>query len=327
MSEVNRIAEHPRSPNLLVLAHRRGVHFSNDGGAHWQSLSTNMPTVPTSTVMFHPRDNALVAATYGRGIWVLDDAGPLEKLTTDAMKSDALFVSATRGRQWNLTQRNARFGVAEYYSPNPEFNPTINYFVRDGASRATITISDALGHVVRTMNGPAGRGLNRIVWDMRMNPALPRPDGESGGGRGGRGGGRGAAPGDGPLVAPGKYTVAIRVDGISRELKGDIIVTGDPNETLSIADRAARRKAVDTLYATQRSIAQAMSDLSSSESQDIGRLRAELTRLAGVTGGLMRGIEDFDSAPTADQRQQMAWALADASRAFAAVRRVGAGKP
>jgi len=331
MAEVNRIAEHPRSPNLLVVAHRRGVHFSNDAGAHWQSLSTNMPTVPTSTVMFHPRDSALVAATYGRGIWVLDDAGPLEKLTADAMKSDALFVSATRGRQWNLSQRNARFGVAEYYSPNPELNPTINYYVRDGggASQATLTISDAVGHVVRTMNGPATRGLNSVVWDMRMNSALPRAEsggGGGGGGRGGRGGGRGAAA-EGPLVAPGKYSVAIRVDGISRELKGDLTVTGDPNETLSVADRAARRKAVDDLYATQRSIAQAMADLPSSQSQEVVRLRAELTRLVGITGGLMRGIEDFDSAPTADQRQQMAWATVDATRAFAAVRRLGSAKP
>ena len=34
-TSINRIREHPRSPRVLVLAHERGVHFSNDGGATW----------------------------------------------------------------------------------------------------------------------------------------------------------------------------------------------------------------------------------------------------------------------------------------------------
>jgi hypothetical protein len=51
-TSVARIAEHPRSANLLVLGHARGVHFSNDTGASWHSLSTNMPTIPTRAWSF-----------------------------------------------------------------------------------------------------------------------------------------------------------------------------------------------------------------------------------------------------------------------------------
>jgi hypothetical protein len=318
MTQMNRIAEHPRDPNVLVVAHRRGVHFSNDRGAHWQSLSTNMPTVPTSTVMFHPRDNALVAATYGRGIWVLDDVGPLVALTADAVKSDAVFVSATRGRQWNLFAARPTYGEGEYYSPNPEFDPVISYYVRDGAPGATIVISDARG-VVRTLTAPAARGLNRVVWDMRRDSALP--DAGSGGRGGGRGGGAGAAAG--PMVAPGKYHVAIHIQGLGRELAGDFTVTGDSNDGMSAATRAARQKAIDDIYALQKSLAEARRALrSNSSSPERQRIEAEFNRLAGITGGLMRAIEGFPSVPTADQRAQLQWATEDATRVIATGRRL-----
>ena len=83
---------------MLVLAHERGVHFSNDGGATWNSLATNMPTVSVDDAVFQERDNALVVGTHGRGIWVLDDVGPLEALTAESMKADAtLLPMAARG--------------------------------------------------------------------------------------------------------------------------------------------------------------------------------------------------------------------------------------
>jgi len=329
MTQINRIAEHPRDPNVLVVAHRRGVHFSNDRGTHWQSLSTNMPTVPTSTVMFHPRDNALVAATYGRGIWILDDVGPLVALTADAIRSDAVFVSATRGRQWSLFNARPRFGEGEHYSPNPEFDPVISYYIRNGAAGATIVISDARGRAIRTLNAPAASGLNRVTWDMRMDSAVPDAVGGGRGGRGGGGEGRGGAGNAaGPLVAPGKYSVAVRVQGLSRELRGDLTITGDPNENLSAMARAARQKAVDDLYALQKSLDTArravrMLDQSSPEASDRPRIEAELNRLVGITGGLMRAVEGFPSAPTADQRQQIQWATEDATRVIAAVNRLG----
>lgn len=54
---------------------------------------------------------------------------------------------------------------------------------------------------------------------------------------------------------------------------------------------------------------------------DAARIGAELDRLIGITGTLMRAIESFSSVPTADQRQQMDWAAADAARALALVNR------
>ena len=56
------------------------------------------------------------------------------------------------------------------------------------------------------------------------------------------------------------------------------------------------------------------------------RAQVEVDRLLGITSGLLRTIESFNSAPTADQRQQIAWAAEDATRAIAALKG-GGGKP
>src|SRR5262249_33494671 len=142
----------PKNANVLVLAHERGVHFSNDGGATWHSLATNMPTVPSDDAIFQERDNSLVIGTHGRGIWVLDDAGPLEGLTADAMKADATLLATHHARIMSTFSPQAWYGYGELFSPNPDWTGSIEYFLRDGASGAAqITITDAAGKVVRTL--------------------------------------------------------------------------------------------------------------------------------------------------------------------------------
>jgi hypothetical protein len=320
-TSVQRIAEHPSDANLLVVGHARGAHFSNDRGATWQSLSTNMPTIPVRSVVFQGRDNALVLGTYARGIWVLDDVSPLQKLTADALKQDALFVSATRGRQWNVFSLGPTYGHNEFYAPNPEFDPTITFYVRDAASgQATVTISDAQGQVVRTLSAPAAAGLNSVTWDMHMNAAIPAraQAGRAGGGGGGRFGG-GASLNAGPLVLPGTYSVSIAVPGVARPLVGQLAVQADPmDREFTTAARAGRQAALLDLFALQKRLVAAR-DAASADAG--GRLSAEIERLLGVSSSLMRTIESFNSLPTADQRQQMAWLRADAERALNLVRR------
>jgi hypothetical protein len=114
---------------------------------------------------------------------------------------------------------------------------------------------------------------------------------------------------------------------VSRELRGDVTITGDPNENMTAVARAARQKAIDDLYALQKSLDSARRatrtlDQSSPEASERSRIEAELSRLASITGGLMRAVEGFPSAPTADQRLQMQWAADDAARVIAALNRL-----
>ena len=56
--------------------------------------ATIFPAVAVRDLAIHPRDNDLVLATHGRGIWIVDDITPLRALTPDLLKQDVAFVSA-----------------------------------------------------------------------------------------------------------------------------------------------------------------------------------------------------------------------------------------
>ncbi|HYC50883.1 MAG TPA: hypothetical protein VEB19_07245 [Gemmatimonadaceae bacterium] len=328
-TSVVRIAEHPRSAHLLVVGHTRGVHFSNDRGATWQSLSTNMPTVPVRSVVFHPRDNSLVVGTYARGVFVLDDVGALEALTPQNVTRDAVMVSATRGRQWNLFSLVPNSGHEEYFAPNPEFDPVITYYVRDGAATpASVTIRDAQGAVIRTLSGPSAKGVNRVTWDMRMDPAIAS-DAQPGQRQTGGGGRGGAATAAGPLVLPGSYTVSVAIPGIAAALTSPVTIQGDPMDAdFTTAARRTRQAALMSVYGQQKQLGEARTTLRRIASQGAAaaaneRLVAEVDRLIGISGTLLRLIESYNGVPTADQRQQMAWLSEDTGRAMTAVRALG----
>ncbi len=67
-------------PAILYAGTEIGVWVSCDGGAHWTSLRQNMPPVPVRDIQVHPRDNDLIVATHGRGLYILDDITPLQHI-------------------------------------------------------------------------------------------------------------------------------------------------------------------------------------------------------------------------------------------------------
>ena len=210
---------------MLILAHERGVHASADDGRSWLSLSpaTGLPPVPTDDVAIHPRDNALVLGTHGRGIWILDDLAPLELLTPDTLARDAALAPIAPARQMVLHTPQAWFGQGMFFGPNPDFDASVYYYLRNAAAGPVqIEINDARGRLVRTLQGPSAKGINRAKWDLRADPPAQGQVADQPAGRGGRGP---AAP----LVPPGTYQVVLKIPGPApRELLGEVIVEKDP---------------------------------------------------------------------------------------------------
>ena len=345
-TSVNRIREHPHNPHVLILAHSSGVHFSNDGGATWNSIATNMPPVPTDDAIIHPRDNALIVGTHGRSIWILDDVGPLEALTPDALKTAAVLAPIPHAREMSTWAPQAWYGHGEFFAPNPEFDGAITYYLRDAASGpVSVEIGDA-GGIVRTLKGSSSKGVNRVTWDLRMSAAMSAEEAATliatgGRGGGGGGGGRGGAAPVGPLVLPGKYNVTVKVPGVANELKGEITVEGDPLAGFSDTDRRARQALVMGLFSLQKSLtaahiaARALSDQSADFKRDlagggakadslvahVSQLQAEVDRVLTVTNGLARPIEGWSGSATVDQRRQIDYATEDATKVIADVNR------
>ena len=69
---VNGIAEDATSPSILYLGNDFGAFVTRDGGKQWYVLGGNLPSVQVSDLAYQARENVLVIATYGRGMYALD---------------------------------------------------------------------------------------------------------------------------------------------------------------------------------------------------------------------------------------------------------------
>src|SRR6266542_1870510 len=84
---VNVVREDPARKGMLYAGTEREVYLSFDDGGHWQSLRLNMPATSIRDLIV--KDADLVAATHGRGFWILDDIEPLREIDDTIAAKDA----------------------------------------------------------------------------------------------------------------------------------------------------------------------------------------------------------------------------------------------
>ncbi len=77
LGPINVITEDPTNPKILYVGTDVGAYVTTDGGATWHVLGGNLPTNYVHDIVVHPRDRVIVAATHGRGMWVMD-AAPIQ---------------------------------------------------------------------------------------------------------------------------------------------------------------------------------------------------------------------------------------------------------
>jgi photosystem II stability/assembly factor-like uncharacterized protein len=69
---INMIREDPVDANVLYACNDFGVYVTTNGGARWDVLGGNLPSVNVMDFIVHPRDRMLVIGTHGRGVWAID---------------------------------------------------------------------------------------------------------------------------------------------------------------------------------------------------------------------------------------------------------------
>src|SRR5947199_10552133 len=141
---------------------------------------TGMPTLPVHDLKIHPREHELMAATHGRGIWIVD-VTPLEQLAESVLAASAyLFEPKTAYEYGDAVRANASGGHKQFISPSPQYGAEIVYRLTTGDRRTQtkVVISDVRGDTVRTVNGPGGPGLHRVAWGFQAGchpPSHCRP--------------------------------------------------------------------------------------------------------------------------------------------------------
>jgi len=161
----NSIREDPRKKGLLYAATDAQVWVSFDDGDHWQSLRRDMPAISVRDLQVKDDSTCLcsdlVAATHGRGYWILDDITPLRQRAEVSAATDLyLLKPATAVRVRGATNDPTPWPPELLAGENPSAGATIDYFVGSAAhDTITIEIVDKAGHVVRHYSS-ADRVLN-----------------------------------------------------------------------------------------------------------------------------------------------------------------------
>ena len=216
--------EDPKRAGLLYAGTEHGAFVSFNDGDNWQSLSLNLPDTQVPDLVVE--ENDLVIATHGRSFYVLDDIGPLRQLTPQ-IPTSALHLFQPRDVIRRLNQG------------------TIDYFLKEPASRLSIEILDGGGKVIRSYTAsdeedrrvqvrqqsedgesvgpPAARptrraGMNRFTWDLRYASSTVFP-------------GMIMWVGSviGPIAPPGSYQVRVTANGETRSQPLKIV--RDPRST------------------------------------------------------------------------------------------------
>ncbi|HEV2177822.1 MAG TPA: hypothetical protein VGW33_11585 [Terriglobia bacterium] len=184
------VREDPVRRGLLYAGTATGVYLSFDDGDHWQSLQLNLPTATVTDLDVHGDD--LVASTYGRALWILDDVTPLRQASAQVASSDVrLFRPETALRvRWDNNQ-DTPLPPEVPAGQNPPDGAIVDYYLKSApAGEITLSIRDEKGNLVRRFSSappiralplpnvpsywiapPAAltkaAGMNRFVWDLR----------------------------------------------------------------------------------------------------------------------------------------------------------------
>ncbi|MEP0176924.1 MAG: glycosyl hydrolase [Paraglaciecola sp.] len=201
-----RIVQDHVNKDLMFIGTEFGIFFTVNGGKKWLELEGGMPTISTRDVKIQRRENDLVAGTFGRGIYILDDYAPLRELTEKSMQQDALLFAPSRPVKWFKldTNHSDSDGDDRYVAENPAHGATLTYFLKDSLLTAKetrqkaekklvedkkypkypsweaieaenqepkpavyIEIRDEAGDVINRVAGGTKKGLHRITWDMK----------------------------------------------------------------------------------------------------------------------------------------------------------------
>ncbi|HEY8062858.1 MAG TPA: sialidase family protein, partial [Gemmatimonadales bacterium] len=254
------IREDTRKPGLLFAGTESSMYVSFDDGDNWEDLSLNLPNTSFRDLVI--KDNDLVAGTYGRGIWILDDISPLRQLTPAIAAEPAhLFKPGDAIRVRRNVNGDTPFPPEVPHAENPPVGAIVYYYLSNAAPTVTIDVTDAAGKAVRHFSSapfparteppppvpdfwlerpeplPAGAGMHRINWNLRYDdPPAFNHNYEINANPGGT-----PASPEGPLVLPGVYTVTLTVEG--KSYPQTVTVRNDPRSPATAADLALQHAA------------------------------------------------------------------------------------
>ena len=129
------VQDHERA-SLMFAATEFGVYLTLNAGDSWHKLSGGMPTISVRDIQIQRRENDLVAASFGRGFFVLDDYTALRSMDENTFADKALLFEP-RTAHWYFQKRPLGYrpkgsqGDSLYVAENPPFGAVFTYYLAD----------------------------------------------------------------------------------------------------------------------------------------------------------------------------------------------------
>jgi photosystem II stability/assembly factor-like uncharacterized protein len=329
---VNAVCSDNEKKGLLFAGTNRSIYVSFNDGKFWLPLRLNFPTTSIRDLLVHQGD--LIAATQGRGIWILDDLSPLRQISNDlTSKPVYLFKPLQAWRMRGNTNHDTPWPPSTPLGQNPPGGAIINYWLKDSVnSKIKLSIYDFKGNLIRgyssdekTEKFPSnvyfdkrwlgeekeiltGAGMHRFVWDLRY----PRPKaliynysisavwtvGTP------------VLP-SGPLVMPGNYKIMLTVNG--EDYIQDLEVKLDPRVKISEAELKAQLELAQEVQKTLNKSVELFNKVNAVIKSDSGSIRQNLfeelknlnsgiANVCSVLTGFASSVQAADAAPTQGQR-------------------------
>jgi len=304
-----RVVQDHVKKDLLFAATEFGLFFTIDGGEEWMELSGGAPTIAFRDVVIQREHNDLVAASFGRSFWILDDYTPLRKISEEVLKKEAELFKP-RDAFWYSPDIDAGSqGDNRYSADNPPFGAVFTYYLNEGyqsleaerkkrerdleededvpfpgwdrleaemreeGPKVYITIKDKNGNVVNRVEGPASKGFHRINWELDYPSkdvvSLEEPPGGGG------------FFGGGFMATPGTYTATLH-----KIERGEVTQLSEPVsfEVMPLESGAIQRSSDETIIAFREELEKFQQDMT----QTTNKLRTQLDKVSAMQRALNR---------------------------------------
>ena len=225
------IVEDHINPNLLFVGTEFGMFYSINAGNSWNEFK-NIPTIPIRDLEIHKEEDDLVAASFGRGFFIVDDYSAIREFSTDILSKEGHLFSIKDAIQYIVAApEKTATGHNFFSSPNPTYGLKLSYYLKsdlknkyekrievenykfkkgetidyptkkdleeeakEKSPKTLLTITSEDGKVIRRITGKNKKGYHENYWDLRTYSHRNIEEEEDF---------------SGPLVPPGKYFVQL----------------------------------------------------------------------------------------------------------------------
>ena len=210
------IEKTPSARDCCSSAPRPAIHVSFDDGAAWQPLRLELPVTPVHGILV--KNDDLVIGTHGRSFYVMDNISVLRQIARETTNDAVVLFDPA-----DATRSVSRGVAVDYFLKRPADSVTIEFLDPQGASdpdvhRYASPAPDAAAARPAAEEGDednprapvapragVAQGMNRFAWDMRYAGARDFP-----------GLIMWAGSARGPEAPPGRYTVKLTADGVTK---------------------------------------------------------------------------------------------------------------